>query len=751
MRRIYTVGWLLALLILSRAAWATHIVGGEFELTLTDRVLGTYQLTLNLYFDEINGNPQAEDANITATVFRKRDNSPVLTLTLPRLGNESVNYTNPTCTNARVKTRLIRYGAPLSLSKEFFTDAEGYYVVWERCCRNGTITNIQRPGDVGNTFYLEFPAVIRNGTALLNSSPKFGKPVGDYICLNEPFAFNFGATDPDGDQLRYSLVTPYRGYSSPSAPSPANTGSSNYPPVTWTAGITLNNVIPGPRPLRINPATGQLTVTANQTGLYVFSVLCEEYRDNVKIGAVRRDFQLMALDCPRNAAPGVNMREVGKTGFYSSRETLIIEPDGERCFNLLMTDSDPQTQLTLSLRPLNFENKNFVTLTPSSGLIRGRGDTLRTQLCWNTCAESTNNEPLIFEIIARDQGCPAPQTDTLLVKILFKPRLNRKPTVETNLPLNTATLRDTSQLRFNVSANDADRDNITLEAVGRGFNLAAVGMRFTNGSAVGSLTTPFEWKPTCAATSQRTYVVDFIVRDQRCDVNQSSITTVTLNYALDSNIPPTVRTTLPGNAGEFYIGLNPNPADSLSPIALGQAIVFDVIAEDADRDLITLKAQGRGFNLADLGMRFEEKSGLGRVISPFAWDPDCGTLQGREEGTYVIDFITEDNTCGNDRFDTVTVSLLIRDQPADYVFEPSNVFTPNGDRWNNAFTIPNLPSDNCQERFESIEIYNRWGKLAFQSNRRDFRWEGGNYPTGDYFYLIRYTRRRYKGHVSLLE
>jgi gliding motility-associated-like protein len=747
MKKIYFTGLLLVLLGFSSIAWATHIVGGEFELTNLNQN-DRFQLTLNLYFDLINGNPEAEDLNVNATIFRKKDNKLMLELILPKVGREDVNYTNPTCTSALVKTRLIRYSQQFYLDSSF-SDPEGYYVVWERCCRNGTITNIQNPGSVGNSFYLEFPALVRNGVRFTNSSPTFDKPKGDYICLNEPFTFEFGGIDTDGDELRYSLVTPFAGYSSTAVPRPANTGSSNYPMVQWSRGIDEAHVIPGPQPLRVNSQTGQLTVTANRSGLYVFSVMCEEFRNNVRIGMVRRDFQLMALDCPKNTPPAVKMREVGKSKLYSSQDTLVIKPDDKRCFDLMFTDNDLQTRLNLYIRPINFVNNGLVSFTSSSGIINGPKDTLRTQLCWTNCAESSNNKPLLFHVIAIDQGCPVPKSDTLLVKIIFEPKPNQKPTVTTNLPQNTATVQDTTSLQFMVNANDLDQDNITLEAVGRGFNLQTEGMHFATRTAVGALQTPFVWKPICGATMRDSYTIDFIVKDKRCDKEQIDTVTVKLYHLQTPNLPPTVRTDLPDNTVHFYIGKS--KADSLSPIPLGNAIIFDVIAEDGDFDLLNLRGQGRGFDMAALGMQFTNKSAVARVVSPFSWVPDCGALQGEQQAEYIVDFLTDDHTCAPNRFDTVSVKLIIHDLVTEYAFEPANVFTPNGDGKNEYFQLPNLPEDNCQEKFEAIEIYNRWGRLTFQSNSRDFQWSGNNYPTGNYYYLIKYTRRNYKGYVSILE
>ena len=725
---------------------ATHIVGGEFELSHQQN--NSYRLSLNLYFDMINGDAGAEDDNVRVSIFRKADNRLMFEVVLPRVGSEEVNYSNPACSNAKVRNKLIKYSRLITLSTFIFNHRDGYYVVWERCCRNGTITNIQTAGSVGNTFYLAFPAVVRNRIPFINSSPVFAKPVGDYICVNEPFTFEFGATDPDDDELRYSLVIPYAGYSSPQDPRPINRGSFNYPEVRWAGGSSLNNVIPGPKPLSVNSRTGQLTVTAGRSGLYVFSVLCEEYRNNVWIGAVRRDFQLLAIDCIRNAQPSVGLREVGKLQYYDSKDTLIIEPDAQRCFNLLATDPDRSTFLTMSLRPINFTNNNLVTLSSNSGLVNGRGDTLRTQLCWSDCAESPPNQPLLLEVIVRDEGCPSPKTATLLVKVIVKPTPNQKPVVRTNLPSNTATATGSSVLWFLVTGEDRDIDFITLEAVGRGFNLASVGMRFQNGTAQGALSVPFVWNPICPAINQDSYVVDFIVKDVRCTRPLSEVVSVTLHYKKPDNDPPTIVTNLPDNKIDFYI--KTANTDPVSPVLIGDAIVFDVIAEDINQDNISIQATGRGFDLTAVGMQFQNKSGKGRVLSPFVWNPDCSALQGNDEATYIVDFITDDQNCSPNRTDTVSVTLTIRDVVTEYAFQPYNVFTPNGDDKNPTFHLPNLPADNCKEKFESIEIYNRWGRVVFKSFSRDFHWTGDNYPTGDYFYLIKYTRRNYKGHVSIL-
>ena len=64
---------LCGLMLLAGRARATHLVGGELELTHTTGA--SYILTLNLYFDAVNGTPDLILGNITTSIFDKASNS----------------------------------------------------------------------------------------------------------------------------------------------------------------------------------------------------------------------------------------------------------------------------------------------------------------------------------------------------------------------------------------------------------------------------------------------------------------------------------------------------------------------------------------------------------------------------------------------------------------------------------------------------------------------------------------------------
>jgi gliding motility-associated-like protein len=77
-----------------------------------------------------------------------------------------------------------------------------------------------------------------------------------------------------------------------------------------------------------------------------------------------------------------------------------------------------------------------------------------------------------------------------------------------------------------------------------------------------------------------------------------------------------------------------------------------------------------------------------------------------------------------------------------------NIFTPNGDGYNDYFQI-------LYEGVKAykISVYNRWGVLQFESDRREFHWDGTvngvGASDGVYFYVLTIDSKVYKGTVQL--
>ena len=62
-------------------------------------------------------------------------------------------------------------------------------------------------------------------------------------------------------------------------------------------------------------------------------------------------------------------------------------------------------------------------------------------------------------------------------------------------------------------------------------------------------------------------------------------------------------------------------------------------------------------------------------------------------------------------------------------------FSPNGDGTNDLFEIENVPAGLTY----SIEIFNIWGDKVYQSDNYKNDWDGGNLPTGTYYYVVKFS------------
>lgn len=249
---------LLSLFLCLHRGYASHVVGGNLEMTADNKLVGRYTVALNMYFDDINqdvgGAPQA---NALVFVYRKADNKRITSFYIPGVSRRSVSYANQTCATFRnIKTTLYRYEGNVDWKPADFSDEGGYYLTWQYCCRNGDINNIANPSLAGQTFYLEFPALLQNGKAVHNSSPIFTQVDGEFMCVNDPSQFSFNAKDPNGDELRYTLDTPLDRLDPD-----LGVGSQNGLTVQWLPNFGADKAIPGNPPLRVNRQTGELTVT----------------------------------------------------------------------------------------------------------------------------------------------------------------------------------------------------------------------------------------------------------------------------------------------------------------------------------------------------------------------------------------------------------------------------------------------------------------------------------------------------------
>ena len=739
---LFLSSWLL----LAGPARATHIVGGEMELVHNSG--NSYTLLLNLYFDAVNGSPSALDADLTASIFDKNNNNRMMNVVLPLTSNTFVNYTNPACAKPTLSTRKLVYSKDITLPVGTYTSTQGYYVAVERCCRNNSISNIVAPGNAAQTFYLEFPAVVRNGAPFIDSTPRIFPPLADYACRNELFYYDFGGQDADGDSLVYDLVTPLNGHSDATVPKPAAASPAPYSPITWNPGLGTLNQLPGAPTLSINRATGRLTVRPTDLGLFVFGVRCAEYRRGEKIGEARRDFQLMALNCPINTKPSVLLlpAPTGQVPYRPGRDTLHLVPGGNRCVRLRFTDPDPNSRLTLSLSPVNFSGllPNFTTAVTGAVHTTGAPDTLTATLCFPDCL-NTRGRVFLLDVVVGDDGCSLPKRDTVRVAFTATPPANSPPSLVTTagprLPLR---VRVGDLVNFDVTGTDVDNDPITLEMTGQGFSPTALGATLSQGTTGNQQRGRFTWRVDCRAVgpdSVRNF--RFTAATSPCSTRQAVTVTVPI-IVVYANHAPVLASTLPAA----------RPTEiPLIELPLGRQYTATFTGIDVDRDGLTLTATGNatdgseGFDLASAGMRFEAQNGTGVATATFNWDVSCAAANLHRG--LIVTFQLVDATCKPlPQLQRVRFQVKSPDSLAVKLY---NVITPNdGDNLNKEFKLPDLPPNFCDAQFAEIKIFSRWGQQIFESKDREFRWPGQG-GGGVYFYYVTYTDgRKYRGWLEVI-
>lgn len=658
---------LLAILLLtSFSTLASHIVGGEFEIVhLTGN---SYRVNLILYFDVLNGSTGARDNGLTAVIYRKRDNAAMQTVTFGSPAETPVAYTQPSCSSGEIVTSKLVYSTMINMADERYNDPEGYYIIWERCCRNYTITNIYSNDPnfstlaAGQTFYLEFPPVVKDGVPFYNSTPHLFPPLSDYACPRKPYYVDFAGVDDDGDSLVYSMVTPLSTHTTdafpPNRPRP-------YPEVTWRPPFGLHNILGGAPDLKIS-TDGLLTATPMQQGLFVFAVKCEEFRDGVKIGEVRRDFQMLVVDaCPRAVAPVIKGRKLADATFGydgNMNVTFANVTDAERCIEVQVSDPDasnPDDNFTENVRikaiPIGFK-KNVSNVLPgvvSATLVNGSTQNFR--ICFEACP--LVNGPFTIGIVAYDDACSLPLSDTLRITVNIEPPPN-SPAQFVTPDVNELVAEGTVH-SWPIKGIDLDGDDLIVGTITDNFNMADAGMKVvTHALADGTYEAELIWDTHCDKADfkfKSDFLVRFVLDDaDKCLIAQPDVMEFKLKVDLPPNVPPIIDSDLTADPQERYVtGITRKVNESL---------FFHVTGRDEDNDLIVLGGAGEGFNMSDYNISFPGATGNGAVVSPFTWNVFCDNVDLAKRDVFAFRFILVDdkNRCHVYMADTldVTVKLL---------------------------------------------------------------------------------------------
>lgn len=323
--------------------------------------------------------------------------------------NISNNEVTPVCPGT--PTRCTQAGAALNGVMEHYwtrdfdfcaANCSSYTVAWSLCCRNNAITTVTNPGSqslyVGTT-------TINPLIQPCNSSPQFNNPPVPYICAGQAYTFNQGATDPDGDSVRYYLGPCF------------SNSASNLP---YGTGVSPTQPLGSGWIVNMDSLTGDISIVPDPNvgnpGPPVVGVLCvyvEEYRNDTLIGTIVRDMQITAIPCPANTLPtSTGMQNVsgGSQGTGNVAATCV---GSQLCFLIPVEDPDAGQSLTVFWNQ-NIPGATFTQLgtTNQDSFITTSPDTV--QFCWTP----TSTGLFSFLMTVRDDACPILGTNQYTFQII---------------------------------------------------------------------------------------------------------------------------------------------------------------------------------------------------------------------------------------------------------------------------------------------------------------------------------------------
>ena len=255
-------------------ASANHIAGGY--ITYECYPNGAYMVSMYLYRD-CSG--MAAPNNVTLTVRDASGNS-LGTFNLTKVQTSTISsvIVHDVCLASPPGLCIhhVKYSGLVALPN----GAGALTLAWTGTGRPNNLTNLAASQNA--TFTATVADTAQYGC---NNAPDFPDLPPFFVCVYDSIQINHAATDPDGDSLAYYLC--------------AAKNSPGWPPpdVTHQAPYSTANPMASAPPLSVNPVTGFITGYPTLQGQFVVAVCVDEFRNGVKIGEYRREFQFNVVVC----------------------------------------------------------------------------------------------------------------------------------------------------------------------------------------------------------------------------------------------------------------------------------------------------------------------------------------------------------------------------------------------------------------------------------------------------------------------
>ena len=240
-----------------------------------------------------------------------------------------------------------------------------YTLVFQRCCRSGSITNILEPELEGFNLTLE---ISQEALISQNSSPKLRLTNSITICVNELTNFNIPIEDEDGDSISITLceLSSFDEDLWPYAPPYPNL------PYMQFSNFSVQNPFGDNASLEFVQETNSLNIFPTIIGQYAIAFCIKEYRSGILIGETNLDFQINVVECQNEVKPQINSDMVDADG----TEIVTLCNDNTLTINNLSTPIDLIEDIFWQIQIgeeffTSSEWEPFISF-PSSGIYNGK-------------------------------------------------------------------------------------------------------------------------------------------------------------------------------------------------------------------------------------------------------------------------------------------------------------------------------------------------------------------------------------------
>ena len=633
-----------------------------------------------------------------------------------------------------------------------------YVISMEDANRNFGVINV--PNSVMVPMHIETELVINPFLGYNNSVQLLNAPV-DKGCVGKLYLHNPSAYDPDGDSLSYRLVT-----------CKGQDGME-------IAGYTLPQAS---QSFEIDPVTGELRWDAPVLqGEYNVAIMVEEWRHGVKIGSVVRDMQILISYCD-NDLPQIQCDDLFCLVAGEQLDFIISasNPDGN---NVTLTASGAPFEVAVSPAMLNPET--------------AFGMQPQMEFLWNTNYAHIRNTPYQVVVHAKDDGTPVSLTNVKTMSInVMGPKvqnfaadlhghdvtlswlaypcpnavallLYRKAGCDGYVPDECETgIREGYQLV--TTLNDVSTTSFVDSNLSQG---VAYEYRVLAQFPDGALSIVSD--ATCVELKNDSPLMTHVSNDSIDLVSGHVVTSWVKPKEIDEQyVAPynyTLTRILDGEASIVYEGADTTFLDINLDLASATTLLYKVQMRDTHQQVMGESATASAVMLSVNGTN-EEAYLLWTEIVP--WLVDSTQIFKEVDNHFVriasvMGYAFTDTDVDSDEtyryyvrtFGHYTLEGIMRplvnysaiksvrighEEPVEeFSYELPNVFTPNGDNYNDVFE-PKVKGADLIVSAKTV-IFNRWGNILWDTDNPLIQWDGKSKqtkmdcPPGTYFYVTDIT------------